>query len=178
MPKKKKSDYNYIKRSQARGAAARGIGNKVSDQGKDAINIAKKSNKGFYHIRFTKLYQGVSERDITLRNKYAKDLIAAELAVPTEMVILKQKSKPKQTLTSLDSVYYVKIGSITAGKVSIRVQRLWKSINLMFVFQAKEKALKPVTKSTSTFEPFKKKTKSQISDQANKADRKRKDGKY
>jgi len=176
MPKKK--DYNFVRRSAARGAAARGIGNKISDVGADAHKIAKKSNKGHYYIRFTKVYQGVSERDVELRNKYAKDLIAAELAVPTESIILKQRSKPKQTLTSLDCVYYVKIGSITAGKMSIRVQRLWKSINLMFIYQEKGKAIKPVKKGVGTLQPFKKKTKSQISDEANKADRKRKDGKY
>jgi len=174
----KKKDYNFVRRSIARGGAARGIGNKISDVGADAHKIAKKSNKGHYHIRFTKVYQGVSERDIELRNKYAKDLIAAELAVPTESIVLKQRSKPKQTLTSLDCVYYVKIGSITAGKMSIRVQRLWKSINLMFIYQEKGKAIKPVKKGVGTLQPFKKKTKSQISDEANKADRKRKDGKY
>ncbi|AIW03552.1 hypothetical protein CPT_Moonbeam154 [Bacillus phage Moonbeam] len=178
MSGKKKKDYNYIKRSQARGANARGHKKGVVDVGKDAINISKKSNKGFYYIKFTKQYGGVSERDVELRNKYAKDLLSAELAVPTESIVLKQKSKPVQTLTSLDIVYYVKVGAITAGKLSIRVQRLWKSINLLYVYQEKGKALKPVKKGLGSIQPYKKKTKSQIVDQANKADRKRKDGKY
>jgi len=174
----KKKDYNFVRRSIARGAAARGIGNKISDVGADAHKIAKKSNKGHYYIRFTKNYQGVSEKDVELRVKYAKDLLSAELAVPVEAITFKQKSKPKQTLTSLDCVYYVKVGSITTGKMSIRVQRLWKSINLLFIYQEKKSALKPVKKGVGTLQPFKKKTKSQMADEANKADRKRKDGKY
>jgi len=59
--------------------------------------------------------------------------------------------------------------------VSIRVQRLWKGINLLFVYQQRQQAIKPVKKGAGSIQPYKKKTKSQIADQANKADRKRRD---
>lgn len=171
----KKKGTNYVKRSQARGNASRGLHNKISDQGKDAIANHKKSTKGSYYVQFTKMYQSVSEKDVELRLKYAKDLLSDHLAIPVEMIVLKPKGKGTQTLTALDTVYYVKIGSITVGKVSIRVQRLWKGINLLFVYQQRQQAIKPVKKGVGSIQPYKKKTKSQIADQANKADRKRRD---
>jgi len=175
MPKKKSKGTNFVKRSQARGNSSRGLHNKISDQGKEAIANHKKNTKGNYYIQFTKSYNGVSEKDVELKLKYAKDLLSDHLAVSTDFIVLKPKGKGTQTLTALDTVYYVKVGSITYGKVSIRVQRLWKGINLLFVYQQRQQAIKPVKKGAGSIQPYKKKTKSQIADQANKADRKRRD---
>jgi hypothetical protein len=171
----KKKGTNFVKRSIARGTHSRGLHNKISDQGADAWNVRKKSTKGSYYIKFTKVYQSVSEKDIELKEKYAKDLLSDELVTPVEFIKLKRKGKDKQTLTALDSVHYVVIGSITVGKVSIRVQRLWKGINLIIIYQQRGQAIKPVKKGVGSIQPYKKKTKSQIADQANKADRKRRD---
>ncbi|BAN59639.1 hypothetical protein N374_gp194 [Bacillus phage phiNIT1] len=120
----------------------------------------------------------MTEKDIELRKTYGIDLVAGNLKVPTDMVTLRAKKKTgEQTLTSLDEVYYVKVGQETCGKLSIRTQRLWKSSNLIFVFQIKKTALKPPQKAFSRNKGFKKRTTSQKSQASRNSYNKRRGGK-
>jgi len=164
MTRKKTGKPNSVTRSIARGAAARGDGvNGVHENGKDAYKRSRQSTKGNYRIAFTELFEKVTERDLSLKHTYAKDLLSNYLKVPVDMITLKVKRKPQQTLTSVDEVFYVKVGSDIYGKVSIRVQRVLRGNMLIFIFQEKKAALKPPTKSYSRKTGFKKKTSSQIS---------------
>jgi len=175
MPKKK-ADYNFVRRSIARGVGAQGGG--VNDNGRNAMNNAKKSTKGHYRIAFSKLYERVSEKDVELRKKYAMDLISKEVAVPVDLITLKaRKSTGEQTVTALDEVFYVKVGSITYGKISIRTQRHWKGVNLLFIFQTKGTKLQPPKKGFPGMRGYKKRTKSQVMDANNRSYRNRKEGK-
>ncbi|QFP93269.1 UNVERIFIED_ORG: hypothetical protein Xoosp15_4 [Xanthomonas phage Xoo-sp15] len=161
---KQKGKQNSVTRSVARGSDARGYGlNGVHENGKDAYKRSRQSTKGNYRIAFTELYERVTERDIELKHTYAKDLLANYLKVPVDMVHLKVKRKPQQTLTSIDEVFYVKVGSDIYGKVSIRVQRVLRGNMLIFVFQEKKASPKPPAKSYSRKTGFKKKTTSQVS---------------
>lgn len=147
----------------ARGASARGTSG-INENGADAYNQSRKSTKGHYRVTFTKTYQDMTDKDVELRHTYGKDLVASSLGVPADMVILRAKKKiPSQTLTSMDEVFYIKVGSITAGKLSIRTQRLRKTTMLMFIFQQKHTALKPPQKAFSRKVGFKNKTSSQKS---------------
>ncbi len=162
--REKKGQPNAVQRSMSRGLGARGDGTKnINDNGKDAYKRSRQSTKGQYRVGFTEMFERVTERDIELKHTYAKDLLSNYLKVPVDMIHLKVKRKPQQTLTSVDEVFYVKVGSDIYGKVSIRVQRVLRGNMLIFVFQEKRAAPKPPAKSYSRKTGFKKKTSSQIS---------------
>lgn len=167
---------NSVKRSIARGAGARGTTG-MNQNGADAYNQARKSTKGHYRVDFSKVYENMTEKDIELRKTYGKDLVAQSLGVPADMVTLKMKRQGlTQTLTSLDEVFYVKVGQDTAGKLSIRTQRLRKNNLLIFVFQVKKVALKPPQQAFSRVKGFKKKTASQKSQTKRQSYRSRRGG--
>jgi hypothetical protein len=168
---------NSVRRSLARGAGARGTSG-INSNGSDAHNQARKSTKGHYRIEFTKTFEDMTELDIGLRVTYGKDLVAANLGVPVDMVTLRAKRKEGiQTLTSLDEVFYVKVGQDTAGKLSIRTQRLWKSTLLIYVFQVKKLAFKPPQKAFSRNKGFKPRSASQKAEASRKSYRTRRGGK-
>jgi len=177
---KKKGDYSEgsIRRSMARGAGARGQ-NALNSNGSDAFNVVRRSTKGHYRIEFMNVYENRTNKDVELRITYGKDLVAQHIGVPIDMVTLKQKkTNGNQTLTSLDEVFYVKVGQDVAGKLSIRTQRLWKKSNLIFIFQAKKIALKPPQKAFVRSKGFKKRTTSQIAESKRKGYHKRRGGTY
>ncbi|QZA69064.1 hypothetical protein 278BB001_120 [Bacillus phage 278BB001] len=175
MAKKKKP--NSVTRAMSRGVGARGT-SATPNSGKDAHSQARKSTRGHYRVEFTEVFERMTEKDIELRKTYGIDLVAGNLKVPTDMVTLRAKKKTgEQTLTSLDEVYYVKVGQETCGKLSIRTQRLWKSSNLIFVFQIKKTALKPPQKAFSRNKGFKKRTASQKSQASRNSYNKRRGGK-
>jgi len=162
----KKSD---IDRSISRGAEARGLPG-VHSNGKDAVNKAKKSTKGKYHVAFSKMYESLSERDIELRFTYGKDLVSAEVGVPSDMITLDSRRKVgKQTLTSRDEIFYVKVGTYIYGKLSIRTQRTWKGNILIFVYQSKKSHTSKTKKPFSGMMGWKKQTPSQKAQSARNA---------
>lgn len=172
-----KDKSNSVKRSVARGAGARGTSG-INDNGKDAYKKARQSTKGHYRVEFTQVYENMTDRDISLRKIYGKDLVAGSVGVPTDMITLIPKRKgAAQTLTALDEVFYVKVGQDTAGKLSIRTQRLRKHSLLIFVFQIKKNALKPPQKAFSRNRGFKPRTASQKAEASRKSYRKRRGGK-
>lgn len=108
----------------------------ASGDGSNAVSKLKKSHKGYYKLAFVEPYDKMTERDIELRQEYAKGAISQYLKVPKEMITFRKKST-NQTIISLDEVFYVKRGVETIGKVSIRVQRLFSSNNMTIIFQIK-----------------------------------------
>lgn len=174
---KKKGEQNSVRRSVARGASARGTTG-INENGVDAYKRARQSNKGHYRVEFTNVYEKMTDRDIELRKVYGKDLIAGSVGVPADMITLVSKKKTgEQTLTALDEVYYVKVGKDNYGKLSIRTQRLWKSVTLIFVFQVKKVALKSPQKAYSRSAGYKRRTTSQKSEASRKSYRTRRGGK-
>lgn len=167
-----------MRRSIARGAGARGTSG-LNSNGTDAYKQAKKSTKGHYRVEFTEVFDRATERDIELRRTYGKELIARHLGTPADMVSLRAKKKTgEQTLTALDEVFYVKVGQDTVGKLSIRTQRHWKGVTLIFIFQVKKVALKPPQKAFSRTRGFKKQTASQRAQTNRKSYHKRRGGTY
>ncbi|AHJ87177.1 hypothetical protein BCP8-2_139 [Bacillus phage BCP8-2] len=178
MTRKKTGKPNAVQRSMSRGLGSRGDGTKnINDNGKDAYKRSRQSTKGIYRVGFTEMFERVTERDIELKHTYAKDLLSNYLKVPVDMIHLKVKRKPQQTLTSVDEVFYVKVGSDIYGKVSIRVQRVLRGNILIFVFQEKAASPKPPAKSYSRKTGFKKKTSSQVSQTKRKSYHSRQGGK-
>lgn len=174
----KNSKQSSLSRSIARGGGARGLTG-INSNGKDAYKRSKQSTKGHYKLEFIETYDKITEKDIELRKVYGIDLVSANVGVPTDMIRLKAKKKTgDQTLTSLDEVYYVKVGKDTYGKLSIRTQRLWKSNMLIFVFQKKKTAPKPPQKAFSRKVGFKKRTAGQKSQASRKSYRTRREGKH
>lgn len=108
----------------------------MGGSGKEAFKKRKQGTKGFYKLAFIETYENVTENDVEIRRKYAIDAIARYVGVPNKMVSLRKKST-NQTLTSLDEVFYVKLGVDTIGKVSLRVQRMFSRVNLDIIFQEK-----------------------------------------
>lgn len=173
-----KNKYNSVRRSMARGSGARGTTG-LNNNGVDAYKQARKSLKGHYRIAFTQVYEGMTEKDIELRQTYAKDLVAGYVGVPIDMIHLRPKKKTgEQTLTALDEVYYVKVGQDNYGKLSIRTQRLWKGSNLIFVFQEKKNAYKPPQKSFSRNRGFGKRSASRKAQTSRNSYNNRRGGTY
>lgn len=174
---KKKGSQNSVQRSIARGAEARGTTG-INNNGAEAHKRARQSNTGHYRIEFTQVYERMTEKDLSLRKTYGIDLIASNVGVPADMITLVSKKKSGElTLTSLDEVYYVKVGKDNYGKLSIRTQRLWKSATLIFVFQVKKTVLKSPQKAFSRTVGFRARTASQKSEASRKSYRTRKGGK-
>lgn len=92
-----------------------------------------KSKRGHYRVGFVREFQGLSERDLDLKLSYAKDLVSSYIGVPVDFLVLERK-KETITLSSVDSVYYVKTGKQVKGKISIRSQRTFSSLGLIFVY--------------------------------------------
>ena len=107
---------------------------------KDNIKKERQSHKGYYELAFVEAFNSMTEKDIDIRQGYAKDLISQYLSVPEEYITFRKKSE-KKTLISIDEVFYVRVGTDTVGKLSIRVQQLFKDASMTFIFQ--EKALRP-----------------------------------
>lgn len=129
-----------MKRSTARGHDERNNHSKsVINNGTSAIENRKKSKKGDYKPEFVEMYSKVSDKDVELRKDYAIDLLSKHLGVRRELIVLDDKrSSTINTVTARDEVYYVYVGQQVAGKISIRTQRTWKSIDLLFIFQTKQ----------------------------------------
>lgn len=121
--------------------------------GSSAYRAQVRSNRGYYYLEFSKKYRGVSELDIELKDSYALDLISEYVNVPKDFLRLVQK-KEQLTTSSLDTVYFVKQGTATIGKMSVSVRRYGKINELLFIYQKKH--LRPktlrggVNKSTDT----------------------------
>ncbi|AXH71196.1 hypothetical protein BSP36_150 [Bacillus phage BSP36] len=171
----KKSKPNSVSRSMSRGAGARGT-SAIPNSGREAYTKSRQSTRGHYRIEFTQVYENMTEKDVELRKVYGVDLVAGNLGVPIDMITLKAKKKTAQTLTSLDEVFYVKVGQDTCGKLSIRTQRLWKGSILIFVFQKKKTAIKPPQKAFSRNKGYKKRTASQKSQASRNSYNKRRGG--
>ena len=104
--------------------------------GSKAYGAQMRSNKGYYYLEFSKKYRDVSELDIELKESYALDLISDNLNVPKDFLRLEPK-KENLTGSSLDSVYFVKQGKLTVGKISISVRRYGSINELLFIYQKK-----------------------------------------
>lgn len=111
-------------------------GSKSSAKKKDIIKKQRQTNLGYYRLGIVETYNKMTSRDIDIRQEYAKDLIGRYIGAPKDLITFRKKSTT-QTALSLDEVFYVKIGKETVGKVSIRVQRLFSSSNLTFIYQEK-----------------------------------------
>lgn len=130
---------NSARRSIARGVNARTLNTGLHANGAEAYSNALKKKEGKYKPSFVEPYDNLTEREVGLKLEYAKDLLSKHLGVSRELIKLETKrSKKVTTLTSLDEVYYVKVGTSILGKISIRTQRTWKSTSLLFVYQEKQ----------------------------------------
>lgn len=105
------------------------------------------STSGYYHVAFVKTYAGLTERDLELKIDYGKDLVSQHLSVPCDMVNLRRKTE-KLTVTSVDTVYYVRVGREVVGKLAIRVirglEKNSQSRSLVFIFSTKDYAPKQI----------------------------------
>ena len=138
---------------------------------KDNIKKERKSHKGYYELAFVEGFSNMSDKDVDIRQEYGRDLISKYLNVPEDYITFRKKSS-KNTMISVDEVFYVKVGTDTVGKLSIRVQKLFKEASLTFVFQ--EKAIRPKNhKKPTGMQGFTKKSKAE----KRKTDRKGRKGK-
>lgn len=176
MANKKKA--NPLNLSKSRGRTARGLTG-VNENGKNAYKKSLSSTKGHYRVEFTRVYEGLSEKDVELRKVYGTDLVSQYAGIPTDMLTLKmKKSTGEQTLTARDEVYYIRVGKDIYGKLSIRTQRLLKGNMLVFVLQVKKNAIKSPQKAFSRNVGFKSKTKSQKQQTSRNSYYNRERGKY
>ncbi|AHZ09924.1 hypothetical protein FP76_gp170 [Bacillus phage Evoli] len=150
------------KRSVSRGHGARGTSG-LNNNGADAHANALKKTTGKFRPSFVEMYDNVTEKDIALKETYALDLISKHMNTPREMIQLEGKRNGEVvTLTCLDEVFYVKIGTSVIGKLSIRVQRSYKSRSLLYIFQERVLKDKKKTEHYKKNTTFKQKSKGEI----------------
>lgn len=94
-----------------------------------------------YQIVTTREYKGVTDADVDLRMKYAKSLISNATGTDKKLITFQKKSDV-QTLTSVNEVYYVRLGGKSYGKLSIRIQFLKRGNDIYFILRRKA-GLKP-----------------------------------
>lgn len=111
--------------------------NQVTDEGRHAKNRAKKMKKGRYSLAFTKSYEGLTDNELNNRLTYAQQLIGDYIHTPMDMIRLEEKEFTVG-YASRTEVYYVYVGKMVAGKVSIRVQRARNLNYLRFAYQVKQ----------------------------------------
>lgn len=106
-------------------------------RGKNTYPDRWKNHKGHYRLAFVENYTKLSPRDIELKLDYAKDLISNYVGTPEDMIKLQLKDRT-QKLANMDEVYYVKVGTYTIGKLSIRVtQVLDRPADMSVVYREK-----------------------------------------
>ncbi|QIG60906.1 hypothetical protein vBLinoVEfB7_163 [Listeria phage vB_Lino_VEfB7] len=104
--------------------------------GSESHKTVERALRGYYTVDFSNIYEHMTERDLEVRQAYAKDLISQRTGIPLDMILFRKKTE-KQTLTAIDEVFYVKQGVKTIGKVSIRSQRLLSSNMLIIIYMSK-----------------------------------------
>lgn len=115
-----------------------------------------KSTKGYYTMAFTEPFEGLTERDIEIRQEYAKDAIAKYYGIHKNYVKFRKKTS-KALGANLDEVLYVYVGQHPVGKISIRVTRLGTTHNrLLLIYQHKRSVPKRQVKNR--FNPIRTKT--------------------
>ncbi|AMW63130.1 hypothetical protein SAGEFAYGE_210 [Bacillus phage SageFayge] len=156
----KKSSFNS--RSHSRGLGARGM-NGLNDNGRNAMQGVLKKTSGNYRVEFIEEFKNVTERNVELKEKYALELVAKHTGTSIDIIRLVPKRNGEVvTLTCLDSVYYVKIGTTILGKVSIRVQRTFRGRSIMIVYKTKVLKESGERKAYTRNDTFVKKTKGEI----------------
>ena len=103
----------------------------------DATKKRRQSKRGHYHVAFVKEYADLSEKDFELKEEYGKDLVSLHEAIPYDIINLLKKEETI-TVSSVDSVYYVREGLEVVGKLSIRAQRRFRDLGLVYVYMTKD----------------------------------------
>lgn len=91
---------------------------------------------GIYKVAITQGYKDLTEEEVDLRTSYARSIIANYYSTPKETFHLRRQTR-KQTLSSVDEVYYVKQLNKALGKISIRTQRTFSGVDMIFVYRVK-----------------------------------------
>lgn len=95
-----------------------------------------KSKGGIFKLAFTRMYDNMSEQDIELKEKYGLSLVANFHGVNKTYIHLKDYNDNFGT-TSKTKNYYVMMGKIVLGKLSIREQTMLKGKHLIFTYKNK-----------------------------------------
>lgn len=101
----------------------------------------KKGTKGYYKICFTEKLDRVTDKDLLSRVGYAKDYLSNYLHTDKKLISVSLK-KESQTLTTNSEVYYVIVGKVILGKMSISIQRAFRWTSMTFIYQSKNQARK------------------------------------
>lgn len=126
-----------MSKGQRFGSPSSALGrNYTGTGGSSGAQAKRRSPRGFYHTEIVKEYRGLTERDFELKLDYGLDLVSTYLGIPVDMLTIRKKSE-KQTMTAIDTVYYIKRGTDIIGKLSIRAQRRFKDRSLIFVYLSK-----------------------------------------
>ena len=101
--------------------------------------------KGFYRVIFVQTMDNVTEKDVDLKLDYAREFIYTEIGIPRDFIKFQLKDQT-QTMTSLDTVHYVRRGKEIMGKISIKVMRIGKRTQMYFIFQQRDYRPKDLTR--------------------------------
>lgn len=106
-----------------------------------------KSTKGYYEIAFTEPFSRLTERDLELKQEYAKDAVGRYYGIHKRFVQLRKKSSNVSGV-NLDEVYYVMVGQQPVGKIAIRIKRLTKTnAHMVLAYQHKREVPRRDVKS-------------------------------
>lgn len=109
----------------------------------------RRSAKGHYYVKDSRMFDSVTPRDLELRTEYARDIVAQNMRVPKESIRLTMRGEPTKSLLVTDELYHVRRGVDIIGKVAIRVQTTFRGDNLIIVYSEKRIKAKETHRNSS-----------------------------
>jgi len=94
------------------------------------------ATKGWYVTAFSTKIKGATAKDMELTEVYAIDLVSKYHKIAPKLLRL-EKKQVKTTTTSIDTVYYIKVGKMVMGKLAVSVQQYPLRTNILFVYRYK-----------------------------------------
>lgn len=103
-------------------------------------NIHPDRAKGYYTLSFTTKISKASKKDVDLSQDYGLYLVGKFHKIYPILIYLEEKTV-NTTISSVDTIYYVKFGDLYLGKLSISLQQYPKYTNILFVYKSKNTSI-------------------------------------
>lgn len=138
-------------------------------------NINPERAKGYYTVAFTTKIKHATKKDIDLAETYGVYLVGKFHKIIPKLLYLEEKEE-KNTISSIDTIYYTKVGNLYLGKLAISIQQYPTYTNILYVYRNKNTSInfkkqtllqkrKLSTAMNSSYSDYKKRHQSAINNQ-------------
>lgn len=103
-------------------------------------NINPEVSKGYYTLGFTTKIKKATKKDVDLSEDYGIYLVGKFHKILPKLLYLELK-ETNSTVSSVDTVHYVKMGQLYLGKLSISYQQYPTYTNILYVYRNKNTSI-------------------------------------